>query len=210
MRSKRAVTIIFFWILLTAGAVYARHRLTPVGLREGDIIFQTSLSAQSQAIQQATHSPYSHMGILLKTPKGLAVFEAASTVRFTRFDRWVRRGRHWKYVVKRLKNADAVLTKEALLKVHQSAEGLAGKPYDAAFEWSDDKVYCSELAWKIYQRALGIKIGALAALKDFDLSSPVVKAKLEERYHGKIPTNEKVISPQAMFESDLLETVKLE
>jgi hypothetical protein len=31
-------------------------------LRDGDIIFHTSRSAQSVAIQHATHSPYSHVG----------------------------------------------------------------------------------------------------------------------------------------------------
>ncbi|HLQ25603.1 MAG TPA: hypothetical protein VK138_06915, partial [Acidiferrobacterales bacterium] len=33
-------------------------------LRDGDIIFHTSQSAQSIAIQKATHSRYSHMGII--------------------------------------------------------------------------------------------------------------------------------------------------
>jgi hypothetical protein len=32
--------------------------------RNGDIIFQTSLSDQSVAIQAATKSPYSHLGIV--------------------------------------------------------------------------------------------------------------------------------------------------
>lgn len=36
----------------------------PDSLRNGDLIFQTSKSAQSQAIQAATHSPYSHCGIV--------------------------------------------------------------------------------------------------------------------------------------------------
>lgn len=31
----------------------------------GDIIFQTSLSSQSQAIQLATHSDYSHTGMIV-------------------------------------------------------------------------------------------------------------------------------------------------
>lgn len=35
-------------------------------LRDGDLIFHTSQSAQSQAIQLATHSPYSHCGIVYK------------------------------------------------------------------------------------------------------------------------------------------------
>ena len=32
--------------------------------QNGDIIFQTSNSSQSKAIQLATHSPYSHVGII--------------------------------------------------------------------------------------------------------------------------------------------------
>ena len=35
-------------------------------LRNGDLIFQTSQSAQSRAIQLATHSAYSHCGILFQ------------------------------------------------------------------------------------------------------------------------------------------------
>lgn len=31
------------------------------GIQTGDMVFQQSRSAQSLAIQQATHSPYSHM-----------------------------------------------------------------------------------------------------------------------------------------------------
>src|SRR5262245_5809101 len=31
-------------------------------VRDGDLIFHTSRSAQSAAIQRATHSPYSHVG----------------------------------------------------------------------------------------------------------------------------------------------------
>ena len=82
-----------------------------------------------------------------------------------------------------------------------------GKDYDLYFEWSDDKIYCSELVWKIYKRAVGIEIGKLKTLNEFDLSNPLVKNKLRERYGNNIPLNELVISPGDMFESDLLETV---
>ncbi len=53
---------------------------------------------------------------------------------------------------------------------------LKGKPYDTTFEWSDNKIYCSELVWKIYQRGAGIEIGKLQRLKEFDLSNAIVKA----------------------------------
>ncbi|WP_206680678.1 hypothetical protein [Hymenobacter polaris] len=50
----------------------ATAAVQPIGptLREGDLIFHTSQSAQSQAIQLATHSPYSHCGLLYKTGGG--------------------------------------------------------------------------------------------------------------------------------------------
>lgn len=83
-----------------------------------------------------------------------------------------------------------------------------GKNYDLTFEWSDDKIYCSELIWKIYHRATGIEIGKLEKLSDFDLTNEVVKKKMKERYGDKIPNNEIVISPQEIFESDLLILVK--
>jgi hypothetical protein len=61
--------------------------------------------------------------------------------------------------------------------------------------------------WKIYQRALGLEIGALQPLSAFDLSDPVVRAKMRERWGGPPPASEQFISPVAMFESDLLITV---
>src|SRR5437773_3573503 len=50
-------------------------------VQDGDIIFQTSRSSQSLAIQRATHSPYSHMGIILYRSGRPFVFEAIATVR---------------------------------------------------------------------------------------------------------------------------------
>ena len=76
------------------------------------------------------------------------------------------------------------------------------------FVWSDDKIYCSELIWKIYQRATGIELGKLQKLSDFDLTNDLVKKKIKERYGDKIPTEEIVILPDALFESELLITVK--
>ena len=64
------------------------------------------------------------------------------------------------------------------------------------------------LIWKIYQRATGIEIGKLQKLSDFDLTNEAVKQKMKERFGDKIPTEETVISPAAIFDSELLTTVK--
>lgn len=173
--------------------------------KDGDIIFHSSKSAQSQAIQQATKSPYSHMGIIFIQNGQPYVFEAASKVKYTPLQEWIDRGIGKKYLVKRL--ATGELDSTSISKLQNTAKTFTNKPYDILFGWSDETIYCSELVWKIYDRALNIQIGKLQKLKDFDLSSPIVQNKLKQRYGKNIPYNEQVIAPSAMFDSPLLVTV---
>lgn len=175
--------------------------------QNGDIIFQTSQSNQSKAIQLATNSKYSHVGIIYNNNNKFFVYEAVQPVKLTPLKEWINRGLNKHYVVKRLKNAKEVLTKETLAEMKKIGEKYKGKSYDLYFEWSDDKIYCSELVWKIYKEATEIEIGELDELKDFDLTNNVVKQKMKERYGNSIPLDEKVISPAAMFNSNKLMTV---
>ncbi|HBH24186.1 MAG TPA: hypothetical protein DDY13_12280 [Cytophagales bacterium] len=177
-------------------------------IQNGDIIFQTSQSSQSKAIQLATDSKYSHMGIIYENDGQFLVYEAVQPVKLTPLKDWINRGENGHYVIKRLENADEVLTKSTLTIMKQIGEQFNGKSYDIYFEWSDDKIYCSELVWKIYKQAVDIEIGQLEQLSDFDLTNEIVKAKMQERYGENIPMDEKVISPAAMFNSDKLITVK--
>jgi hypothetical protein len=125
----------------------------------------------------------------------------------TLIDNWIKRGYKEHYVLKRLKGSDSLLTPDIKLKMKQIGESFIGKNYDIYFEWSDNKIYCSELVWKIFKKAANIEIGKLQTLKDFDLTNKRVKQKLNERYSDKIPMNEIVISPVSMFDSDKLMTV---
>ena len=177
-------------------------------LHNGDLIFQTSTSAQSQAIQLATHSPYSHCGILFKRGGEWRVFEAVQPVSETSLAHWTARGKGGRFVVKRLRDAETVLTPAALQRLQAAGEQYRGKSYDLYFGWSDDRIYCSELLWKMYQQATGREIGELQTLREFDLSHPAVQAKLKERYGNRIPLTEKVISPVRMFESKELVEVR--
>lgn len=179
-------------------------------VKNGDIIFHTSQSAQSEAIQLATNSKYSHCGIIFMQNDQPYVFEAAQSVKLTPLNQWIARGKGNKYVIKRLIDANHILTKEALAKMQGIGESFLGKNYDLTFEWSDEKLYCSELIWKIYQRGADIELGKLEKLEDFDLSNIKVQTKLQERYGTNIPLNETVISPQAIFDSSLLMTIQEE
>jgi len=175
--------------------------------QNGDIIFQTSRSSQSVAIQRATRSKYSHMGIVYIKNGQPFVFEAIEPVKLTPFGDWVARGDGGHYVVKRLSNAKERLTSEALERMLKVGKTFEGRHYDLYFEWSDDRIYCSELVWKVYKRALNLEVGELQTMQEFDLSDPLVKAKVRERFGESLPKNEAVISPAAIFASDLLVTV---
>jgi len=205
MKIKTPLFLAVIWLAAFAGSrPYAQNF---EGLREGDILFQTSLSSQSQAIQLATNSRYSHCGIVFRVDGKLYVYEAVQTVRFTPLKEWIRRGKNGHYVVKRLKNAHALLSKNALKKLKKTGERFRGKAYDLVFSWTDEKIYCSELIYKMYNESLNIQLGELQTLGDFDLSHPLVKEKLEERYGKQLPLSETVISPEAIFQSPLLVSV---
>lgn len=171
----------------------------------GDIIFQISQSSQSKAIQLATHSDYSHTGMIVIREKKPYVFEAVGPVIYTPLQKWIKHGKDGKYIVRRV---DGGLSTQQKQKLAQTAKHYLGKPYDLAFSWSDDRQYCSEVVWKVYDTALGMKMGKLQKLKDFDLSNPAVQAKLKERYGTNVPLNETVISPQAVFDAPGLQTVE--
>lgn len=222
---KKGIIILGIAGLLVMGGLYAKKRLYDTDhrtryagkedkgfiskeeIKNGDLIFQTSLSAQSKAIQLATRSKYSHCGIIYSEKEKWYVYEAVQPVKMTPLDKWIARGEKGHYIIKRLKNASQVLTADVLRKMKQEGEKLKGKNYDLTFEWSDDRIYCSELIWKIYKRATGIAVGKLEKLSDFDLTNEAVRKKMKERYGNQFPMNEQVISPASIFNSNLLETV---
>jgi hypothetical protein len=76
----------------------------------GDIVFHTSRSSQSKAIQEATHSPFSHMGIVYVHGGEAFVFEAIEPVGLTPLNDWIARGEREAFVVKRLRDSASVLT----------------------------------------------------------------------------------------------------
>ncbi|WP_394776559.1 YiiX family permuted papain-like enzyme [Flavobacterium sp.] len=175
-------------------------------LKDGDIILQTSQSAQCEAVRIATNSKFSHCGIIYNVNGNWFVFEAVQPVKLTPFEDWIKHGKDNKYVVKRLID-DKVLTPEVLQKMKDYSQQFDGKEYDAYFEWTDTKIYCSELVWKIYKNAAGIELSKLRYLKDFNLSDARVQKILKERYGNEIPLDEKVVAPVDLANSKVLKTI---
>ncbi len=195
---------IILLVLLSSSGYSRSEEYQP---ENGDIIFQFSLSSESVAIQRATKSKYSHMGIIFIKNGRPFVFEAIEPVRLTSFYDWVDRGEGRHYVVKRLTNAKERLTSDAVARIFKVGKTFEGRNYDFYFEWSDDRIYCSELVWKIYKRALNLEVGKLQTMREFDFSDPLVQAKVRERFGDSLPKDETVISPGAIFASELLTLV---
>jgi len=198
------------WEKFTAATKQVKELSDSNKLKNGDIIFQTSLSNQSKAIQLATHSKYSHCGLIFHSDTGKIawyVLEAVKTVRYTPLDKWICRGDGGHYVIKRV-ITDPPLSDLMLQDLKAIAEKSLGKQYDWYFEWSDDRIYCSELVWKAYYELTGLGIAELQNIRDLDLTNELVKAKMKERYGDKIPLDEKVITLASIFSSPMLTLVQ--
>lgn len=215
---KKAVVIIVgllvvFFVLAKVNSIQVEKAFVQLdkkvqeSLRDGDIIFQTSQSRQCEAVRIATNSKFSHCGIIYDIKGEKYVYEAVQPVKITPFKEWISHGQGNAYLVKRLKNANAVLNPSVVEKMKSYGSQFKNKDYDLYFEWTDDKIYCSELVWKIYKNAAGIELCGLESLKSFNLDNPKVKAILQERYGNTIPLEEKVVAPSQLVDSPLLVTV---
>ncbi len=175
-------------------------------LKEGDILFQITDSPQSKAIQLATGSKYTHCGIVLEKDGKLQVFEAIGKVDWIPVDQWIKRGIHSHYVVMRLKETDR-LTPDMIRAMRADTAYFRGKEYDLLFQWSDGKIYCSELVWKIYKRNTRISLSPVKTFADYDLDHQAVREMIRKRYGQDFKPDEKVVAPSDLMESDFLKEV---
>jgi hypothetical protein len=173
--------------------------------RDGDIIFQSSPSRQSAAIEEATQSPYSHCGIIFYENYVAYVYEAVQPVGKRRLDEWIESGVNAEFVVKRLDTLQ--LTENGIKALKSYAMQQFGKNYDGKFNWSDKEMYCSELVYKCYWNVLHIKLAAPKPLREFNIDGPIVRKIMKERYGNEIPYDEPMISPDQLVNSPLLITV---
>ncbi len=193
---KRIIVICISIIFASSSILFGKGDYS---FQEGDVLFQITQTKQSKAIQLATKSKYTHVGILFIISNEPFVLEAGSRVKYTRLENWINRGVNNYYLVKRLKGI--MMEEKEVAKLKEIAKKYLGKQYDSFFNWSDEKLYCSELVWKIYKKGLNIELGAPKKIKEFDLKHPHVRDKLFETYGQKVPLEEIMISPSQIFKS---------
>lgn len=167
--------------------------------RTGDVVLQTSKSAMSLPIREATHSPWSHVGLIEVTEQGVFVVEAIQPVSRTPYEVWRKRGEGGVVKVLRLKN----VTPEAAAKTLAWAKARLGTPYDVKFGWGDDALYCSELVVKAIEAGSGVRVGHFDRLDALDLS-PASKRRAEAL---GVPLSTEVVSPAALDRDPKFEVV---
>ena len=172
--------------------------------KNGDLIFIVNPSGQGKAIQLATKSRFTHVGIIFLENGKEMVYHAVEPVSKNTLEEFIDMSANGSYEIKRIKN-QSLLSGDKVAEMRKEAMSKLGTHYDLVFSWGDGELYCSEFVWKLYKDILNIKIGDLKPLKSFDLNHPVVKEKLEQRYGKNIPLNEMMISPGDMFISPVLE-----
>ena len=97
-QGKLKFTVIFALVVSSCDA-------GDIPFREGDIVFQTIPSPQCRAIQLATKSRFSHVGMILMYNGALMVYETIGPVKFTPIDSWMARDEHHHIVVTRLRDS---------------------------------------------------------------------------------------------------------
>lgn len=186
---------------LLAHTAAAAPRPLEGDLRTGDLVFHTSRSQQSAAIQAATGSPLSHVGLVEVTPAGVFVVEAVQPVKRVPFAKWKARGVNGRILVLRPEQ----LPEARRVAAVREAKRHLGKPYDWRFGWDDQALYCSELARKAYSAAAGVDYGKMERLGTLDVKK--LGPALQQRYGGKVPLDLELITPASLAADERLTVV---
>jgi len=162
--------------------VYDPHAVSGDDIQEkgrvGDILIQVEWSPQSGPIRDATRSTFSHAGFLADVDSDgtLEVVEAVGPVRVIPVSDFIERG---DTQIRRLNSYDEHRTNIEENLQNATAKYM-GLPYDFKFGWGDDKIYCSELVWKVYHD-IGIEVAPLSTYADLDLTGERVQRLIKVR-----------------------------
>lgn len=176
---------IVLFVYVPAALHYARY-----APQEGDFIFQSLPRAELvRAIEGISGSKYSHVGLVVRKDGGWYVREAAAHVADTPLFIWIARGRGGDIDVYRLQGPAAA---NIPAFVAASARYL-GRPYDYRYSMDDAAIYCSELLYKAYYDATGVRLGKLRKLGDLNWRPYV--STIEQYEGGPVPLGRDMITP---------------
>ena len=133
------------------------------------------------------------------------VLEAVEPVGVTTLEKFVARSTPGTFTARRLKTP---ITPAAYQKARDWGKAQIGLKYDLQFRWDDQRMYCSELVWKVFEKA-GVRLCEPSHFRDYHLDKPSTKKLIEERYGSieNFPKDENVVAPCDIASSPLLAEV---
>src|SRR3954466_4540620 len=111
-------------------------------LKNGDLIFIVNPWGQGKAIQLATHSKYTHIGIIFIENGKPGVYHAVEPVSKSSLSEFIAMSADGTYEVKRLKD-QSVLSDATVSNMLKQAKSQLGIHYDLWFGWDNTRLYCS-------------------------------------------------------------------
>jgi Permuted papain-like amidase enzyme, YaeF/YiiX, C92 family len=166
MRDAAFVALIILLVGLSYGvkrnATFAsagKPQILPESLRSGDIIFRRGPSIESGVVMAMDRAAnFSHAGIVLRERDGTFVIHVVTgeggpdTIKVEPIHDYLRSDRAIAAIAYRVVDENPSLTSRA---VESAREYVArAVPFDGDFDLaSDDALYCTELVWRVYQKA---------------------------------------------------------
>jgi len=209
MKTIKTRIVILIIFTLTATNVFAMGRGRPapeeprtvVNYAEGDIIFIQSQTQQAAALREATESVWTHVGLLIKKSSKWYVAEAIGPLKETPLADFIARSKNKSYRIYRFKHFDAA-TMATTMKARLPKYN---KPYDIYFEWSQERIYCSELTYHVMKDVTGFELGRVQKMKEMKLDGPYVQALIDKRLTdiGKeLNPDEDIVTPISQMQDD--------
>ena len=209
MKSKLTILISLIFLTLNSANVLAMGRGRPAPdqprtsakYAEGDIIFIQSQTQQAAALREATESVWTHVGLLIKKSSNWYVAEAIGPLKETPLADFIARSKNKSYRIYRFKHFDAATMTSAL----KATLPKYNKPYDIYFEWSQERIYCSELTYHVMKDVTGFELGRLQKMKEMRLDGPYVQALIDKCLTdiGKeLNLEEDIVTPVSQMEDD--------
>ncbi|AZZ37296.1 hypothetical protein CIK05_11020 [Bdellovibrio sp. qaytius] len=185
----------------------SRGRPVPESYVEGDIIFIQSQTQQAAALREATESLWTHVGILVKKNSQWHVAEAIGPLKTTPINDFINRSKNKAFKVYRYKHFDPA----TMLKPLYAALPKYNKPYDIYFEFSEERIYCSELTYHVFKDITGFEMGRVQKMKEMRLDGPYVQALIQKRLTDtgrELNPEEPIITPVSQMLDENMELIQ--
>ena len=123
--------------------------------REGDIVFR---SGRNYPVMYISGSTITHCGIIVDTPSGLQVLEAAGRVKLTPIE---------DFFGKNIGKAERLTRRVSDRERKVDYKRYLNKKYDNAFALDNNAYYCSELVYLIYKEQFHRKLCEPRPLREY-------------------------------------------